>query len=161
MTINNPDSYIRNLWDWSILNGCLGDLVIEPLDIQEHLRLLWDWGFLDGCFGETRIEPMDIDGAVERKGRILFLETKEPGVPLKKGQRITYEALARKAGQTVFVIWGHPQKPEAIQVYSESRRSRRFPCDLNTLRAWVSRWFSQANLNSDINIEEQYLDDEP
>ena len=41
---------------------------------------LWDWGILNGCFGDTLIKPTDIDGFVERNGKFLFFETKSPPI---------------------------------------------------------------------------------
>ena len=53
-------------------------------------RSLWDWSTLDGCFGNSKIRVGDIDGFVERRGRVLFIETKYPGswVPTRPDEGI-------------------------------------------------------------------------
>lgn len=122
-------------------------------DAEAYVRNLWDWKILNGCFGSTRIVPMDIDGAVERNGYFLFIETKEPGVPLKRGQEIFYTALAKKQGITVFLVWGAPAVPAQIQAFARNGASDLQDCDLDKLRRWVSRWFTLACSNNDLLID--------
>lgn len=119
MTIQNPENYCANLWDW----GCLR-----------------------GCFGKTRIEPTDIDGFVERNNRFLAIETKAPSVPIKTGQRITYENLIKTGFFTVMFVWGKPQRPEKIEIWFRDGRQELFEkADLRLFRYLVKKWFEWAD----------------
>lgn len=108
---------------------------------------VWDWGILSGCFGNTQISPTDIDGFVERKGKFLILETKAPGVEVKRGQEITFEALVKFAGAVVIVIWGNRDNPERIKVYSQKEPNGKeyADADVSKLRWLVSSWFQMAD----------------
>lgn len=53
----------------------------------------YHWGFLDPCWKPTDIKPMDIDLIVERNGKFLIHETKQPGKSIPEGQRITLTRL--------------------------------------------------------------------
>ena len=66
---------------------------------------LFDWDFLKGAFGPV-IMPMDLDGVVERNGRFLVFETKEPGKTIPRGQEISLKALCATGIFTIFVIYG-------------------------------------------------------
>ncbi len=108
---------------------------------------IWDWGILSGCFGDTQIAPTDIDGFVERNGKFLILETKAPGVEVKTGQEITFNALVRIAGAVVIVIWGNRGNPERIKVYSQKEpKGKEYDnADMSTLRWLVKTWFQMAD----------------
>ena len=116
MTINNPDLFVAGLWDW---------------------------GFLEPCFRGTRIRPSDIDGVTEHNGHTLFIETKSPGVTIPQGQAIMFKAWQRD-GNTVFVIWGHANHAEAIQIYwpTGGGVTPIMDCDNAALASYVSRWFA-------------------
>lgn len=118
MTINNPDEYCSNLWDWGILRG---------------------------CFGMTRIEPTDIDGFVERNGKFLVLETKSPGVDVKTGQMITFKRLIDTGYFTVLIVWGEANHPDRITLMTSKATIDKDNADINTLRDIVGRWFEWAN----------------
>lgn len=118
MTIQNPQEYVNNIWDWAILRG---------------------------CFGDTRIEPTDIDGLVERNGYLLLMETKAPGVEIKQGQRITHSALVETGAFAVFNIWGRVNQPQHIQAHTRWKLEEPSPCDLASFRARVAAWFAWAN----------------
>ncbi len=110
-------------------------------NVQAFVDALWDWGILEGCFGTTGIAPTDVDGLVERNGHFLLLEAKGPGVPLKRGQSRTLEALIATGCFTVLVVWGTPGKPERVQIFPEP------PMDAN-LKVFcgiVEMWFDLAN----------------
>lgn len=66
---------------------------------------LFDWDFLKGAFGPV-IMPMDLDGVVERNGRFLVFETKEPGKTIPRGQEISLKALCATGIFTIFVLYG-------------------------------------------------------
>ena len=123
MTIKNPNAYIASLWDWACL---------------------------DGCFGDSKIHPSDLDGCVERKGFFLGMETKLPGVVNTQGQEIMYNKLAKEKEFLVLLIWGHPGKPEKIELRWKNIVKIYDPANLETLREIVSNWHSWAN-NGGIN----------
>ena len=112
---------------------------------EAYFASQWDWACLDECFGETRISPMDGDGCIERHGHVLFIETKRPGVQLPKGQQITLDALSRKPGVTVLIVWGEPGAPERIRVMGNKGQREWEPAGMTILRDIVSKWFTYAN----------------
>lgn len=118
MTIENPSEYLRNLWDWSVL---------------------------DGCFGETKIKPTDIDGFIERNGKFLAIETKSPGVDLNVGQLITFRSLVKTGYFTVAVVWGNPGSPTKILLMTRRATLEYSSADLAKFRWIVSEWFSYAD----------------
>jgi len=81
------------------------------------MRNLWDWGILDGCFGDSHIRPTDVDGLVERNGKFLLLEAKSSGKEIPQGQQIMFNNLVKTGIFTVIIIWGQPDKPEKIQIW--------------------------------------------
>jgi hypothetical protein len=116
-------------------------------NVEAFICGLWDWAILDGCWGGSRIRPTDIDGLVERNGRFLYLEAKAPGVPLKLGQEITFQSLARNPANTVVIFWGNAAtgRIERIRVlYSGSQRDLARP-SLAELRRVVRDWYVRAD----------------
>lgn len=111
---------------------------------DRYLRNLWDWGCLDGCFGDSKVRPTDIDGFVERRGRFLVIETKEPTAKVSQGQEITFQALARTRLFTILIVWGHPGKPERIRFISARDERYYENANLDTLRRIVGRWYHFA-----------------
>ena len=93
-------------------------------------QALWDYVL---CF--------TIDGLVERRGRFLMLEAKSPGVPIKTGQAMTFEALRKTGRFTVIVIWGERNKPEEAMILGPTQKTARFPCNLGCLRQIVREWY--------------------
>ena len=120
MTINNPEKFVAGLWDW---------------------------GTLDGCFGDTKIMPTDLDGFVERNGKFLVLETKAPGVEVKRGQQLTFERLVSTGVFTVVLVWGDTNKPCRVTVMTRQTTREYTAADMGTLRWIVSSWFQWANRN--------------
>lgn len=94
MSIRNIDSFVKNLWDWKIL---------------------------DGCFGKSRISPTDIDGLVERRGKFLMLEGKSLGKDVPTGQQIMFNNLVKTGVFTIIIVWGDPNAPETIQVWGKEK----------------------------------------
>jgi len=76
---------------------------------------LWDWEILDGCFGKTTMGVSDLDGIIERHGQFLVLETKSTGKSIPIGQVRIFEAMARMKNFTVLVVWGDPGYPNRMQ----------------------------------------------
>lgn len=112
---------------------------------EAYFASQWDWACLDGCFGETRISPTDVDGLVERRGHILVMEAKLPGVQVTTGQRITLDVLSKKPGVSVLIVWGKPGQPERIRFMGNNGERDWNEANIDTLREIVSKWFEHAN----------------
>jgi hypothetical protein len=78
---------------------------------------LFDWDYLKPAFNPTKIEPMDIDAMIERHGRFLVFETKEPGKEIPNGQKITLRALHKIGCFTIFFLLGK-KRDEIKQFYT-------------------------------------------
>jgi hypothetical protein len=128
MTIRNAEHYMEGVWDWGILKGTLGG----------------------------RIEPTDLDGFVERKGQFLVLETKQPGVGIPMGQRLTFEALVKMPQFTVVIIWGKKGEPQALQVWTAKGKQTYRHADLALLRRVVSAWYAWANAQAGADAVAQF-----
>lgn len=129
---------------------------IRNLDL--YRAQLWDWSILNGCFGNTKIRVTDVDGMVERNGRFLFFETKQPSVmSIPRGQMMAYERLMRRGGAVFFVVWGQPGSPEAVQVTTQHGTLPPQPCDLRGLRALTYRWFLKADAKAEIRLRDFVL----
>lgn len=117
MTINNAETFVKSLWDWSCL---------------------------DGCFGDTKIKPTDIDGFVERNNLFLIIETKLLGVQIPHGQMITFDRLIKTGYFTIFIVWGNPGKPEEMMIITRHGSGTK-KANLETFRNDVKRWFAHAD----------------
>lgn len=103
----------------------------------------------DECFG-GKIRMGDIDGAVERKGFVLFMEWKQGGnvenfAQVRLHEHLTGNAPARHL--SVFVI-GNPQTMdvEAIRVMAAGKwRGPWEKCTLAQLRHRFAGWYSWAD----------------
>ena len=102
----------------------------------------WDWACINDIF-PGKIEVSDVDGAVERKGHFLFIETKQPFARLRMGQEIFYRNLALKPDMTVLVVWGDPGKPERVRIL-HGDFDKTYRTDLDGLRYVVGRWWDHA-----------------
>ena len=120
MTINDPEAYVSSLWDWACL---------------------------DGCFGNLHIKPTDVDGEVERKGNLIEIETKLPGVPIPQGQEYKFQTKVNEYGFTVVVVWGFPGNPETIELRTPHITKTYENTSLDTLRDICSKWYEHANVN--------------
>lgn len=105
---------------------------------------IWDWAILDGCFGHTRIRPTDVDGLIERNGKCLFIETKQPGASIPYGQALMHKTLVR-AGFSVLIVWGEKDSPCKIKLLTPSTTRTYEQADIETLRSLVSKWFTWAD----------------
>jgi hypothetical protein len=103
--------------------------------------------YLKGCFGNTRISPTDMDCVIERRGKFLFIEEKNPEEDITVGQRILLEQLAKKPGITCVVMWGKSKENhvEAYQVHDGMRWGKKIPCTTEEFRDFVSNWFKSVN----------------
>jgi len=110
---------------------------------------LWDWSPLNGTCGKT-IKVTDIDGAIERRQRVLLIETKRPGEIMKNGQRWFYEGIAANGIQVLLIIGETNQPQRALMVYKNTHTL--YPCaDWNTIRGIVSDWYAWANQQPRLN----------
>lgn len=122
-------------------------------DLESFRAQLWDWSIFAGCFGNTAIRVTDVDGMVERNGRFLFFETKQPHITtIPRGQMRAYENLVRRGGATFFIVWGNPGKPERVQVTTQHGTLDPQPCNLTQLRWLATVWYRKANAKEPIRL---------
>ncbi len=120
MTINNPDEFVNSLWNWACL---------------------------DGCFGSTNIKVSDVDGEVERNSRFLRIETKGDNVPIPLGQQIMFQSLLNTGLWTIVVVWGRPQEPHKINLFTSKTVEPIVyeNTNIDKFRYIVSKWFEWAD----------------
>ncbi len=113
---------------------------------------IFDWSFLLPIFQGTKIEPMDIDGLVERYGRILIFETKQPDKDIPSGQVRALEALLRLGRGFVCIMVLYGKSATTIAEMEEwhyrkgrIRKSARKTCDSLYVKERVTSWFKWAN----------------
>lgn len=124
-------------------------------DVKKFQDNIWDWAILEGCFGKTRISLSDLDGAAERNGELLIIETKLPNVDVPLGQHIMFQNLCAKNKATVIVVWGKRNTPEKLRVYHAGEMHPDKECTLDTLRKYVARWFEWADSQPPVAIKTQ------
>lgn len=111
----------------------------------------FDWDFLLPAFKGTKIEPMDIDGVVERRGNILMFETKNIGIDIPLGQKITLETFIKlgKGKITIFVLYG--KSADTIKGMEEWNYCKgkiiknTIECDMSYVLLMVESWFKLVN----------------
>lgn len=116
-------------------------MTIENWD--EFKRSIWDWQRLAPCFPRG-ILPTDIDGFVELNDRFLLIEGKKTGVPLKEGQRKTFERLFRlnrmvEGVFTIIVIWGNAKagRVDRLQFWPSDPIDADWPQFMAYVQAWA------------------------
>jgi len=112
-----------------------------------YMRALWDWGFLNNqCFGDTGCQVSDIDGAVERRGHVIFIEAKPPGKKVSRGQMKFFAALSQ-SGFTVLIVWGETNKPQEAQIWEPHKElaGKKMPATEASIIEIVRRWFVWVN----------------
>jgi hypothetical protein len=105
---------------------------------------VWDWAILDGCFGATKIKPTDIDGAIERNGKYLFIETKQPTAGIPQGQGMFYEGQVL-AGNSVLFVWGEKNCPVRLRIITPNIDRTIDPAGTDEFRKVVQQWFEWAD----------------
>ena len=113
---------------------------------------LFDWDFLKPAFTGTKIDFMDFDGVVERRGKFLLFETKDIGIPIPTGQRITLNALLKTGLWTVAHLEGKSHlDTRAVTFYTsnmeiqEGNHPKRItPCTPQYVLAKTRQWFKWA-----------------
>jgi len=118
---------------------------------------VFDWDFLLPAFKGTNIKPMDIDGTVERKGKILLYETKDPDKQIPLGQTITLNTfLEIGLGKiNVFVLYGKtPSEIVGMEEWFWGKNSKGIytinhspivECNADYVLERTSQWFKWAN----------------
>lgn len=115
---------------------------------------LFDWDFLLPAFAGTKIQFMDFDGVVERNGKFLLIETKDEGVPIPTGQRITLQAVLNTGLWTVTHLEGKSHLDiRAVTFYTKgmtipavgAHERRICPATPAYVLAKIRRWFKWAN----------------
>lgn len=87
----------------------------EPVTAMRKKAEHIDYGFLLGAIrNNPKAVPSNIGGILERHGRFLFLEFKQPGEQFGGGQLIMLKRLAEVSVNQVWIITG-TFRPEAIQ----------------------------------------------
>lgn len=110
-----------------------------------YVQGVWDWGFLDDCFAPTRIKVTDIDGAVERNGYELIIETKRKGASVPTGQAIMFRNKVKK-GHAVLIIWGRQADDLFdIEYWTLEGIVKRNGANLEFIKSLVKDWFAWAN----------------
>ena len=117
-------------------------------------------GVLNDCFGNG-CRVADIDGQVERRGQFLVIEAKGPNVSLSSGLTRTFNRYLEIGHHTPLILWGEPGRyrqcclycgnpttfdkeppaPTQMQIWPNDP----MPCDLQTVKAFVSDWFRWAD----------------
>lgn len=101
----------------------------------------------DACFG-GRIRMGDIDGAVERRGYILFLEWKSGATPENFAQVKLHKELTRNSPKHLSVfVQGNPETMEVFRIMKIERgkQGQWADCSLEELRFRFGRWFAWAD----------------
>ncbi|MCB0185752.1 MAG: hypothetical protein KDE31_15900 [Caldilineaceae bacterium] len=115
--INNLDRFIQGLWNW--------DPISEVLP------------------GKARVG--DIDGCLERRGKLLMLETKAPGAAIPTGQAIMFDNLRKTGVVSTIIIWGRQNQPEAMEIYAQNQICPKRPATMDDVRAAVRQWYTWAS----------------
>jgi hypothetical protein len=112
---------------------------------------IFDWDFLLPAFAGTRIQPTDIDGMVERYGRFLLFETKQPGKHLEQGQVIALENLILLGKGRIMLMILYGKNPDEIHnmeiwLYSNDKVMKiERECTAEIVVEHVRGWFNKAN----------------
>jgi len=107
---------------------------------------IFNWKWTEGCFGHTTIRPMDFDGVVERYGHYLVFETKDLGVEIPQGQKITLAGLRNPKDFCVMKIWGKDE-PEYFKI-TTLHKGHLIEIEgwgVNEAREYIRKWFEWAN----------------
>ena len=124
---------------------------------------VFDWDFLLPAFTGTKIEPMDIDCVVERHGKFLLFETKEPGVPIPKGQQITLKTLVYLGRGAIHLIVLYGKYPSEINDIEEwyyhkgQIQIKSLKCNAEQVLAKVNDWFQWASQFTPLQIALKYV----
>ena len=104
-----------------------------------YMRNLWNWQCLDGCMGERKQCVSDVDGIVERNGQFLVIETKSTGVEVPMGQSIMFSSFTRLPEFRVLIVWGKPGHVTHMQRWGGSKREATNEDMENAVKEWWGR----------------------
>ena len=109
----------------------------------------WEW-VVDGILAVSpgsKIRPTDIDATLERNGNFLFIETKDEGVPVTKGQHVLLSRLHAIGVFTIMLVWGKKEPAELEMWYPPKfgKPQERFKCTRSKATEIVSKWFRYAD----------------
>jgi hypothetical protein len=124
----------------------MGDAVknTKIRNMQAYDRGIWDWAILDGCFDNPNATPTDVDALMERRGNFCFIETKQPGAPVPKGQQIALDQLA-KHGNTVMIVHGSDTEVVGLKKMTYAGTQEYENVNRNTFRGAMAGWWKFAN----------------
>lgn len=118
---------------------------------------VFDWDFLLSAFDGTNITPMDMDCVVERKGKVLIIESKSSqDVRISTGQRITFESFLRigQGAITVFILYGKSDDYSGWEEWyykgkgnGEEFKKRIYHNESMGFKERVASWFQWADSN--------------
>jgi hypothetical protein len=120
---------------------------------EAHAASQWDWGKFTSDI-DGAVSMMDMDGLCERHGHFLLIETKLPGQSIKIGQWRTLVTLSRKPEWTVFVVWGHKDRPEYAMRLRDKLEIKKLDDDY--LRVIISAWHRRASRLSGAGYVEEF-----
>jgi len=104
-----------------------------------YMRNLWNWQCLDGCMGERKQCVSDVDGIVERNGQFLVIETKSTGVEVPMGQSIMFSSFTRLPEFRVLIVWGKPGHVTHMQRWGGSKREATNEDMKDAVKEWWKR----------------------
>ncbi len=108
-----------------------------------------DYAPFNGCF-DTGVKISDIDGILERRGRFLIIEWKEPGAVMSAGQDILFKTLSREYSFMVLFIHGKAIDANLITDATLLLGGREYgpiDMDLPRLQAVFREWWNVVSMN--------------
>lgn len=123
---------------------------------EKFLAGRWDWTILEGCLGQGKITPTDLDALIERHQHYLLIECKPPNGPVPLAQQILFDALTRDPRWTILVLRGdsglvlapdrsivrvRPPSIHSIQVWP----SPAVASSVEGLRRTVAAWYQRVD----------------
>lgn len=105
---------------------------------------LRDYSWISGKL-PGKVGLMDIDGVLERKGKVLMLETKplrQKGIPL--GQRLTLRTFTRM-GVHVWLVWHDGDEVQVGRMDEAGEVPFTTKTDVAGLVKYIEQWYEQAD----------------
>lgn len=119
-------------------------------------KMRWDCAS-KGCYHESlpcwddindafpgAIRPTDIDGMVEINDHVLFIEQKQLGASIERGQVRAFKALSRKPSQTVLVIRDGVRTELEILLFRRGEANGWQDVTRSDLLVWLQLWARKA-----------------
>jgi hypothetical protein len=115
---------------------------------------MWSWEFLNDYLPRG-IRVMDIDGMLEINKHFLFLEGKQMGAPVPKGQNMALSRLAKQPRTTVVILEGHPPMDITKWYVIHNNAQKSYTGNTELFIEFIRRWVDYAE------GREKYTKDEP